>query len=648
MGPDACVSCHEQAVTDWRESHHAKANRPVSIRNDAAAFTPTRHVYESGVTYEMTLVEESFKLRVIDEGHVIEEYDLVGVIGETPIRQYLAHLPGNRFQTISATYDVINDRWVDVYAGENRMEGEWGHWKGQGMNWNSNCAYCHVTEYDKAFDYEGNAYHSTWTQQGLACAACHTGLEEHIAAAHAGDYTTGLSQLTKSQTQDNCVTCHSRRDQLTADAFRPGDAYHDHFSLSLPDQPGLYYPDGQILDEVFVHASFSMAKKSHADVSCMDCHNPHTLKPILPIQNNMLCMSCHQGGVKEAPIIVPVEHSFHPPDSTGNQCVACHMPKTVYMQEDWRADHGFHSPDPLMTRELGIPNACSNCHKEESLDWAIEHAENWYGKRLEASRQRARARSISKAYAGEPEAVNKLLELAAEETISAWRATYTGLLASFLTDPTAEAHLRRMLNDPSELVRTRATLGIAQLADGDEAIIDRFQDESRSVRIAASHAMESRNQDTVDPVAAREWAEYLGFNADRPQSLFLQANQAIRHSKSPTTIQQYIERAIDLDRANPEAHYQGAILLSRATLNRTARRQLFAGWEIAPKDARFPYALGLLAAESGDLDQAIGYLEETVAMEPEFRRAWYNLSLAYTQQGRHAPAREAMQRAREQ
>ena len=68
-------------------------------------------------------------------------YKLVGVIGEEPLRQYLALLPGNKLQTISATYDVENDTWVDVFAGEDRLPGEWGHWTGQGMNWNANCAY---------------------------------------------------------------------------------------------------------------------------------------------------------------------------------------------------------------------------------------------------------------------------------------------------------------------------------------------------------------------------------------------------------------------------------------------------------------------------------------------------------------------------
>ena len=646
-GPDSCINCHEQAVTDWKQSHHAKANRHVSVSKDAPAFTPTRQIQESGVTYEMVQVDEAFKLRVIAEDGSTEEYDLVGVIGETPLRQYLAHFPGNRFQTISATYDVLNDRWVDVFAGQDRMPGEWGHWAGQGMNWNANCAYCHTTEYEKGFDYENNLYQSTWIQQGIACAECHTGLEEHLVAARGQDYATGLNPLDAVQTRDNCLTCHSRRDQLTSDDFLPGDKYDDHFALSLPDQPGLYYADGQILDEVFVHASFEMSTMGHAGVTCMDCHNPHTLERILPVENNMLCMRCHEAGVMEAPIIEPVQHSFHAEGSTGNRCVECHMPQTVYMQVDWRADHGFHSPDPLMTQELGIPNACSTCHSDQSLDWAVEHAENWYGEKLEASPQRARARAISKAYAYDPAALPALLDLAKIEDIPAWQATYAGLIANYLPNAAAETHLSSLLDHESPLVRVRATAGLAMIENGESLLIDQLKDESRSVRIAASRGLASRNQDVTDPVAAKEWAEYLNFNADRPQSLLMQANQASRQNR-PSEVLDYVDRAILLDSVNPEMYHQTAILLSGAGLNKEARTKLFAGWERAPEDPRFPYSLGLLAAETGDLETAVGYLEETVAMAPDYYRAWYNLSLAYSQLNRPEKAQRAMQRAQGQ
>lgn len=645
FGPDSCVNCHEKAVNDWKQSHHAKANRPISVAKDAPAFNPTRQIEESGVTYQMLQVDNAFKLRVIAADQTVEEYNLIGVIGETPIRQYLAHLPGDKFQTISATYDVLNDRWVDVFAGQDRLPDEWGHWLGQGMNWNANCAYCHTTEYEKGFDYEGNLYQSTWMQQGLACAECHSGLEAHVTASLAGDYTTGLKALDREQTEQNCVTCHSRRDQLTADAFELGDAYHDHFSLTLPDQPGLYYPDGQILDEVFVHASFEMSRMNHAGVSCMDCHNPHTLEHILPVGNNMLCMRCHNGGVMDSPIIEPLKHSFHPEGSTGNLCVECHMSETVYMQEDWRADHGFHSPDPLMTKELGIPNACNKCHSEESVDWAVEHAEAWYGEKLAASRQRQRARAISKAYAYDPAALPELLALAREEDIPAWQATYTGLIANYLPNQEAEAHLRSLLDHESPLVRVRATSGLASTEQGEEALIAKLGDESRSVRIAASRGLASRNQDVTDPRAAKEWAEYLGFNADRPHSLFILANQAARDGR-PEEVLDRVQRAIALDARNPEMYHQSAILLSSAGLNKDARTQLFKGWELAPQEPRFPYSLGLLAAEAGDLGTAVGYLEETVAMAPDFYRAWYNLSLAYSRLNRPEDAQRAMLKAR--
>ena len=645
FGPDTCVKCHEKEVTEWKSSHHAKANRPVSVRKDAAAFTPTRRIQESGVTYEMVQVDEAFKLRVLSDDAPTLEYDLVGVIGETPLRQYLALLPGNRFQTISATYDVLNDRWGDVFAGEDRLPGEWGHWAGQGMNWNANCAYCHTTEYDKAFDFEGNLYQSTWIQQGIACAECHIGLEEHLVASQAGDYTSGLSRLDPLQTKENCLTCHSRRDQLTADEFALGDRFDDHFSVSLPDQPGLYYADGQILDEDYVHASFEMSRMAHAGVTCMDCHNPHTLEHILPAENNMLCIRCHETGMLEAPIIEPVKHSFHAEGSTGNQCIECHMSETVYMQVDWRADHGFHSPDPLMTKELGIPNACSKCHTDETVDWAVEHAEAWYGEKLESSRQRQRARAISKAYNYDRAALPALLELAKGEDIAAWQATYTGLIANYLPHPDAEAHLRSELDNESPLVRVRATSGLAMIESGSEALMDQLKDKSRSVRIAASRGLATRNEEITDPIAAKEWAEYLEFNSDRPQSLLIKANTAARESRPEDTLN-YVQRATELDALNPEMYHQGAILLSSAGLNKEARKQLFKGWEYAPHDPRFSYSLGLLAAESNDLESAVGYLEETVAMQPDFYRAWYNLSLAYTRLNRPEDAARAMQKAR--
>lgn len=642
-GPQSCAECHAKEVEDWERSHHAKANRPVSANLDTAAFTPAREITESGVTYRMEKIEDKFWLKVIPENGESADYELVGVIGYTPIRQYLTRFEGNKYQTISASYDVLKDEWVDVFAEQDRMPGEWGHWTGQGMNWNANCAYCHTTEYNKGYDFEANRYASTWIQQGIACAECHNGLEDHMKLARSGG-DTSLPALDQEQIEANCATCHSRRDQLTADAFRPGDAYHDHFGLSLPDQPGLYYPDGQILDEVFVHTSFQMSRMNHAGVSCMDCHNPHSLELTLPVQNNMLCMRCHDTGHMEAPVIEPVAHSFHAEGSTGNQCVSCHMPKTTYMQIDPRADHGFHSPDPLMTRELGLPNACSSCHTGESVDWAVEHAENWYGEKLAQSRQRQRARALHAAYNYETAALERLIALLEDEKIAAWRATYAGLIREYFPNEAAVSAIRPLLEDEDLMVRERAVSALLVFDPDHPKKMDALSDSSRSVRIAAARALENTNQPITNERTAEEWNAYLQFNSDRPQTLLVLANRAAREKDLPD-LRKYVERAIELDRANAQMYHQAAILLSTASLLKEARARLFEGWELAPKDPVFPYSLGLLAAETGDLNTAIGYLEEAVALEPDFSRAWYNLSLAYRRTNQPEEADRAMRRA---
>ena len=143
------------------------------------------------------------------------------------------------------------------------------------------------------------------------------------------------------------------------------------------DETDTWYADGQVHGEDYELASFLGSKMSQRGVICLDCHNPHSAKTILP--GNNLCLRCHNGSVSNAPVIQPEQHSHHGLTSAGNQCFACHMPVTVYMQRHARHDHGFTIPDPLLTKELGIPNACISLPaKEEGTDWAIAAtAQKW-------------------------------------------------------------------------------------------------------------------------------------------------------------------------------------------------------------------------------------------------------------------------------
>jgi hypothetical protein len=186
--------------------------------------------------------------------------------------------------------------------------------------------------------------------------------------------------------------------------FKPGDSFFDHFSLEILDESGRWYPDGQVKDEDYEFASFLGSRMMQSGVQCRDCHRAHSG------EGNALCLRCRQGkdpGFTNAPAINPAEHGHHKLNGKGGECTGCHMPVTVYMQRHPRHDHSFTIPDPLLTKELGIPNACNRCHADKSVDWAVKYAEQWYGAKMDRH-TRERAQWIGAALRGEESAKAKL------------------------------------------------------------------------------------------------------------------------------------------------------------------------------------------------------------------------------------------------
>ena len=55
------------------------------------------------------------------------------------------------------------------------------------------------------------------------------------------------------------------------------------------------------------------------------------------------------------------------------------MTESVFMQVDGRRDHSFRVPDPRLSVETGVPNACNGCHTEPSQGpgWAANHVTQW-------------------------------------------------------------------------------------------------------------------------------------------------------------------------------------------------------------------------------------------------------------------------------
>lgn len=378
-GSNRCVECHQAQAKAWKGSDHNLAMdlaTPDTVLGDFNDATFTYHGMES------RFYRRGDRFFVYTDGPDGKqaEFEIKYVLGVRPLQQYMVAFPDGRVQVLPFAWDVNDQRWYHLYQGsphrqgheethENEppvLAGEAVHWTGAAQNWNYMCADCHTTHLQKKFDVKANRYHTTFAEIDVSCEACHGPGSLHVKLAedrwlfwdrHHG---YGLPKLkgANSQTQiETCAPCHSRR-QVVYPGFEAGHRYMDHYELTLLED-GLYYPDGQIYDEVYVTGSFLQSLMYRKGVRCTDCHDPHTTR--LRAQGNNLCIRCHTPAKYDVP-----SHHHHPVGSAGAQCVECHMPARNYMVVDARRDHSIRVPRPDVSLDLGTPNACASCHLDRS------------------------------------------------------------------------------------------------------------------------------------------------------------------------------------------------------------------------------------------------------------------------------------------
>lgn len=643
----SCQSCHEEEYKNWQGSHHALAERTVDPALDRAAFDPTRTISHGSQRSVARVADGEMQLVTQGLNATNEPFTVARVIGVDPLLQYLLPAGGGRLQASELCFDPKRLEWFNVYGEEDRRPGEWGHWTGRGMNWNFMCATCHNTRLRKNYDPRTDTYATTMAEQGVGCEACHGPMAEHNAwqAKHpnrSGDPT--IRKITRPEMFDTCGQCHARRGELTGD-FRPGEKFLDHHQLTIPDETDLFYPDGQVREEDYEFTAFLGSKMHAAGVRCVDCHEPHTSK--LRVPGNLMCMACHGNTMTNgAPRIDLVTHSHHKTDTAGDLCTDCHMPTTVYMQRHPRHDHGFTVPDPRLTKELGIPNACNRCHTNQTPDWSLEAMNKWYGPRTNEL-MRTRATAIAKARVGDAAAVPALVTMTAAETNFFWRAVAANLLQRWAAEPNVTASLLRSAGDTNDLVRTAAVRGLEPLAQsGFEPVVKvlngRLADPVRAVRVAAAWALH-HTLDTNSP-AGLDLLAYLRHNADQPASAMQAGVFQLDRGDAAGAIE-HLRQAVSWDPNSAPLYHALAVAASVQGQSAEAVTALEAACRLAPRDAEYRYKLGLALNEVGRLNEAQAALAEAVKLDPQFARAWYNLGLAYSAQQNVEPALAALLRA---
>ncbi|MEN8728776.1 MAG: tetratricopeptide repeat protein [Desulfuromonadales bacterium] len=637
VGSEKCKKCHETAYNKWKGSHHDLA---MDVANDTTVLGDFNDVSYTDPYNKVTsrFYRKGDKYFVQTEGPDGQpgEFEITYTFGFYPLQQYLVPFPDGRLQCLNIAWDIEKKVWYRLPPYEVEGPDDWLHWTRGGQTWNVMCAECHSTRLNKGFDPDTGTYQTTWFEIDVGCEACHGPGSGHLAWADKPafaraktanyDLEVHTNSLETTEQIKLCAPCHSRRFQL-------GDNQHvegELLDVMVPQllNEGLYYPDGQILDEVYVYGSFVQSKMYQHGVRCSDCHDVHSLKRHK--EKNDLCTQCHRAETYDSK-----EHHFHKKvhngqPSEGHLCVKCHMPGRIYMGADYRPDHSLRIPRPDLSAELGTPNACSaiGCHADKPLSWNVEHYTKWYGE----TRKPHYGTIIAAGRARQPEAEVDLIRLAEDPLVpTIARATGLELLRSY-PSPASQATLAKALEDDDALLRYTAIRSL-EYFDAEtrlKRIAPKLYDPVKAVRMEAAMMLsvlpEERLREDDREAFRQGLAEYLEamlYNADLAAQRYNLGNLAANLGDESQAVAAYL-KAIAIDDQFYPARVNLAMLYNRQGNNAEAEKLLRDVVDQYPQLYETAYSLGLLLAEMQRYVEAEKYLHQAAAGMPDYGRIHYN------------------------
>lgn len=373
-GSSKCIECHKDKHESWSHSRHSKmiqnplTNPEAVVADftslpDDADFSLKDAVYTVGGKFK-----QRFMLRKDRDGE--EDYVL-----------------GN-YQ-----WNVQTNKWQEFKA--------WKYWYKDAYPHDNNdlptsraCDGCHFT---------GFMSQEKRIERGIACESCHGPASEHIKNPESQIYMASLSDALRQN--EVCLQCHMRnRDyrlkdhnisEIYGDArdypfgYEAGEALSKYKMLApfvMGHETNEFYANGMAKKNRMQGNEFVHSMKAKHGITCINCHNPHTLEPIAEKNTgNDLCMSCHSFASPIGPHQDSLEaHTKHKTDFKGSLCVACHMPRVGKHTGESPLtvrSHMFGFTTPNETLAYKMPNetnACFACHKKDrSMKTLQNDLEKW-------------------------------------------------------------------------------------------------------------------------------------------------------------------------------------------------------------------------------------------------------------------------------
>ena len=362
VGSAACRECHESIHDRWKDTLMANVlqdpkERPEAILGDFSSphplvtFTPEDVDFTYGSKWK-----QRYFTRIGDDYFVF------------PAQWDVRNQVWRRYDPREGT-----DWWVPYYPAE-QMERPTGPL----------CDGCHSTNYDIRT--------KSVTEWNVGCETCHGPGSAHVTFPVKTNIVNPAA-LDDVRANDICIQCHSqgqpRQNPIAGQyydwpvGYTPGDRLSDFWRLDehhLGEDTFTHWPEGSAHKNRMQGNDFVQSLMYTKGVRCFACHDVHGTEHggDLVLPGNAVCTQCHNPRLQPGPRGSLEYHTQHKADTEGSQCVRCHMPDIARTVGDVNVrSHTFKFISPALTEQYGIPNPCTSCHTDKTIDWARKELSKW-------------------------------------------------------------------------------------------------------------------------------------------------------------------------------------------------------------------------------------------------------------------------------
>jgi predicted CXXCH cytochrome family protein len=439
-GSSACGSCHADIYRNWSQTGMSQMLRPYKPENIRGDFT-TDNVFfigdevlrdKNGYEFVPGKNREPFARMILEQGrHYFElmqsdqrwhRYPVDYTIGSKWQQGYVTRLRNGQLQVFPIEFNVRYHKWVNFWKiidapGTDRDDPHNWERYSPAANYIANCAACHTSQLRNLKGGGFEPENLEFREPGIGCEMCHGPGGRHVSSLLEGkayqkdplDPPVDFAKISSYDSVAICAQCHLQS-AIRAPGLKGELNYSresDVFFKRYKSRPyaefflTARYKDGRFRQTSFIVESFLRSRCfRRGGATCVSCHDPHAddaaSNPTslrFRGQPNKLCVQCHHQFEDSKTL---QQHTRHPLNTEGSECVSCHMPRIMDALMSMARTHSIDDrPNARMTERFGqedSPNACLICHTDKNIAWLDQQLERGWKVGIVPSRAATGAR----------------------------------------------------------------------------------------------------------------------------------------------------------------------------------------------------------------------------------------------------------------